>query len=60
MTNDRPEFENLLESLREVFGAAVTAETSEGLLRLKIGLKTAWINSSGELEGEACESLHSG
>lgn len=40
-------------SLTVAFGAAVTATVCDGLLRLTIGDKTAWINQAGELEGES-------
>jgi hypothetical protein len=40
-------------SLKQAFGETVSAEVASDLLRLEIGNKIAWINSSGELEGEA-------
>ena len=52
---ERPVVENLSESLQIAFGGAVIAVVSGALLRLHIGPKTAWINSSGGLEGEAME-----
>jgi hypothetical protein len=45
--------EALRRSLKQAFGEAVSAEVAADLIRLEIGNKIAWINSSGELEGEA-------
>ena len=48
--------ETLRRSLKKAFSEAVSAEVAGELLRLSIGSKTAWVNSSGELEGEASHS----
>lgn len=51
------DIEKMAESLREAFGGAISAETKEGELRLKIGPKTAWIDANGDLVGESFDGL---
>jgi hypothetical protein len=48
------EMQKLADSLSKAFGAE--ASVSDGLLSLTIGKKSAWINSNGQLEGEANHS----